>query len=64
MGWDWVGWDLCAGLFYEHRFAMLISEYDSTKNIKMKDFEELGNLSEEFAEKIKVKEKSRPVGEH
>ena len=19
----WVGWDLCAGLFYEHRFAML-----------------------------------------
>ena len=20
----WVGWDLCAGLFYEHRFAMLI----------------------------------------
>ena len=27
-GWDWVwmGWDLCAGLFYEHRFAMLIIE--------------------------------------
>ena len=28
MGLDWVGdgmgWDLCAGLFYEHRFAMLI----------------------------------------
>jgi len=22
LGWDW---DLCAGLFYEHRFAMLIS---------------------------------------
>ena len=21
----WVGWDLCAGLFYEHRFAMLIT---------------------------------------
>ena len=20
-----LGWDLCAGLFYEHRFAMLIS---------------------------------------
>ena len=19
----WMGWDLCAGLFYEHRFAML-----------------------------------------
>ena len=24
MGWDGMGWDLCAGLFYEHRFAMLI----------------------------------------
>ena len=25
MGWmGWVGLDLCAGLFYEHRFAMLI----------------------------------------
>ena len=24
MGRGWVGWDLCAGLFYEHRFAMLI----------------------------------------
>ena len=25
MGWmDWIGWDLCVGLFYEHRFAMLI----------------------------------------
>ena len=23
MGLDWVGWDLCVGLFYEHRFAML-----------------------------------------
>jgi len=22
----WVGWDLGAGLFYEHRFAMLIRE--------------------------------------
>ena len=22
--WDGMGWDLCAGLFYEHRFAMLI----------------------------------------
>ena len=32
-GWDgsglgWVGWDLCAGLFYEHRFAMLIIQND------------------------------------
>ena len=29
-GWDWLGligldWDLCAGLLYEHRFAMLIT---------------------------------------
>ena len=24
MGMDGMGWDLCAGLFYEHRFAMLI----------------------------------------
>ena len=24
-GWMGLGWDLCAGLFYEHRFAMLIS---------------------------------------
>ena len=23
-GIGWVGWDLCAGLFYEHRFVMLI----------------------------------------
>ena len=23
-GMGWVGWDLCAGLLYEHRFAMLI----------------------------------------
>ena len=29
MGWDWVGWDLCAGLFYEHRFAMLITAFRS-----------------------------------
>ena len=26
MGMDGMGWDLCAGLFYEHRFAMLITE--------------------------------------
>ena len=25
-GMGWVGWDLCAGLFYEHRFAMLIKQ--------------------------------------
>ena len=24
LGMDGMGWDLCAGLFYEHRFAMLI----------------------------------------
>ena len=27
MGWM-VGWDLCAWLFYEHRFAMLIIEFE------------------------------------
>ena len=26
LGRGWVGLDLCAGLFYEHRFAMLIRE--------------------------------------
>ena len=27
MGWDGMGWmDLCVGLFYEHRFAMLIND--------------------------------------
>ena len=29
--WDWVGmgwdWDLCVGLLYEHRFAVLIKVY-------------------------------------
>merc|ERR1711974_428101 len=25
MGMGWVGWDLCVGLLYEHRFAVLIS---------------------------------------
>jgi len=24
-GWVWVGWDLCVGLLYEHRFAVLIT---------------------------------------
>ena len=24
IGMGWIGLDLCAGLFYEHRFAMLI----------------------------------------
>ena len=28
---DWIGWDLCAGLFYEHRFAMLINLTTSDK---------------------------------
>jgi len=32
----WMGWlDLCAGLLYEHRFAMLISEKEG-KCIKKK----------------------------
>ena len=25
IGWVWMGWDLCVGLLYEHRFAMLIT---------------------------------------
>ena len=25
LGWDW-DWDLCAGLLYEHHFAMLIRQ--------------------------------------
>ena len=33
MGWVWVGWDLCAGLFYEHRFAMLIRDPNLLKEI-------------------------------
>ena len=24
VGYGWMGWDLCVGLLYEHRFAMLI----------------------------------------
>ena len=27
------GWDLCAGLFYEHRFAMLIIETEDDKTL-------------------------------
>ena len=26
MGWVWVGLDLCVGLLYEHRFAVLIKD--------------------------------------
>ena len=28
MGMDGYGWDLCVGLLYEHRFAMLITHHD------------------------------------
>ena len=31
-GMDWVGWDLCAGLFYEHRFAMLKIKIQNAPN--------------------------------
>ena len=45
MGWVWDGMDLCAGLLYEHRFAMLIiilpdpkfnleSEFGTTDDLK------------------------------
>ena len=36
-GMGWVGWDLCAGLFYEHRFAMLINKYINTVWVKFED---------------------------
>jgi len=29
VGWDW---DLCVGLFYEHRFAMLITNTNTNTN--------------------------------
>ena len=32
-GWDGMGWDLCAGLLYEHRFAMLIIREVSTSRV-------------------------------
>jgi len=33
VGWDGMGWmDLCMGLFYEHRFAMLIIGIENLKN--------------------------------
>ena len=36
-GWVWVlDWDLCAGLFYEHRFAMLINRGILSKPISHK----------------------------
>ena len=32
-GWDWVGWDLCVGLLYLHRFAVLITK--TTKKTRL-----------------------------
>ena len=34
-GMGWVGWDLCVGLFYEHRFAMLIISQFSRRDISV-----------------------------
>ena len=36
LGWDGLGWDwdLCAGIFYEHRFAMLKIYYKKKSNIR------------------------------
>ena len=31
-----MGWDLCAGLFYEHRFAMLITRYSAVNIASVK----------------------------
>jgi len=38
-GWVWMGWDLCAGLLYEHRFAMLISasKFQNLSQIALKN---------------------------
>ena len=34
-GWDGMGWDLCAGLLYEHRFAMLINSGGSLECMEL-----------------------------
>ena len=31
---EWVGWDLCVGLLYEHRFAVLISNHNHNCTIR------------------------------
>ena len=36
-GWDGMGWDLCAGLFHEHRFAMLINKQPLPVKIPIKE---------------------------
>ena len=36
-GWDGLGLDLCAGLLYEHRFAMLIIVYAEEKLFSLLD---------------------------
>ena len=38
MGMDGMGWDLCAGLLYEHRFAMLIKGREYTGASLHQDF--------------------------
>ena len=33
LGMDGMGWDLCAGLFYVHRFAMLIRQFPNSCDV-------------------------------
>ena len=50
MGWDW---DLCAGLLYEHRFAMLIKygiEYGTIRN-RIRNLHKIDNDLESLSDK-------------
>ena len=44
LGWDWVGWDLCVGLSYEHRFAVLINKW---QEISVNEVSIMGTISNE-----------------
>ena len=46
--WDWDGLDLCAGLFYEHRFAMLIMVLSSCLLVDVFGFLIVGNHPSDF----------------
>ena len=46
LDWVWVGWDLCVGLLYEHRFAMLLMfDHCHFENRCFKTLQELQMLS-------------------
>ena len=42
---DGIGWDLCAGLFYEHRFAMLIIEQPGKFSDCLESFQTVKQIS-------------------